>query len=62
MSTKPTVNASLTVPVMQPSGTLEEQRRRRTEALKAATGMWKGRADIPLDGVQYQEEIRQEWR
>ncbi|MBB5606230.1 MULTISPECIES: hypothetical protein [unclassified Janthinobacterium] len=62
MSAKPNVQESLIVPVMQPSGTLEEQRRRRAEALRAATGMWKSRTDIPNHGVEYQEEIRNEWR
>jgi hypothetical protein len=62
MSAKPDMDEPQAVPIMRPSGTLEEQRRRRAEALKAAEGMWKGRTDIPLDGVEYQEQLRSEWR
>lgn len=62
MGAKPDVEERLTVPVMRPVGTPEELRRRRAEALKAAEGMWKSRTDIPLDGVEYQEQIRSEWR
>ena len=61
MGAKPEVDERLTVPIRRPAGTLEEQKRRRAEALKAIEGMWKGRTDIPLDGVEYQEQIRNEW-
>jgi hypothetical protein len=40
----------------------QERRRRRLAALAAAEGIWKDRTDIPLDGVQYQNELRDEWR
>lgn len=48
-----------------PEPTLEsqdERRRRRTAALKVAEGLWKDRTDIPKDGVEYQEQLRAEWR
>lgn len=61
MGAKPDVDERLTVPIRRPAGTLEEQKRRRGEALKALEGMWKGRTDIPLDGVEYQKQIRGEW-
>ena len=61
MGGKPDVDQPVSVPVMRPSGTIEEQQRRRAEALRAAEGMWKGRTDIPLDGVEYQQQIRSEW-
>ncbi|MFD2365468.1 hypothetical protein [Pseudoduganella sp. GCM10020061] len=61
MGAKPDVKKDLTVPIRRPTGTLEEQKRRRAEALKAVEGMWKERTDIPLDGVEYQEQIRNEW-
>ena len=61
MDAKPDVEKHLTLPIRRPAGTIEEQKRRRAEAVKAVEGMWKGRTDIPLDGVEYQEQIRNEW-
>lgn len=52
----------LTVHVRRPAGTLEEQHRRRVEAVKRAEGLWKDRDDIPKDGVEYQEKLRSEWQ
>lgn len=40
----------------------EAKRRRLAAALKAAEGLWKDRTDIPKDGVEYQEQLRSEWR
>lgn len=60
MGAKPDVHRPVAVPVKRPSGTIEEQRLRRADALRAAEGMWRGRTDIPLDGVEYQERIRSE--
>ncbi|MRW91311.1 hypothetical protein GJ699_15060 [Duganella sp. FT80W] len=37
-------------------------RARRLAALKAAEGLWKDRTDIAKDGVQVQEQLRDEWR
>jgi len=42
-------------------GLLEERRKRRLAALKAAEGLWKHRTDIPQDGAQYQDQLRAEW-
>ena len=39
----------------------EERRRRRVAALKAAEGLWKDRTDIPKDGAEYQDQLRDEW-
>lgn len=61
MGAKPGVSEKLTVPVRRPAGTLEEQQRRREEAVKRAEGLWKDRTDIPKDGVEYQNKIRSEW-
>ena len=61
MDGKPDADQRVSVPVLRPSGTIEEQQRRRAEALRAAEGMWKGPTDIPLDGVEYQKQIRSEW-
>lgn len=41
--------------------TPEQRRERRKAALDACFGMWKGRTDIPLDGVEYQRMMREEW-
>ncbi|MGV7208324.1 hypothetical protein ACLB1G_10775 [Oxalobacteraceae bacterium A2-2] len=38
----------------------EEARRRRRQAAMLTFGAWKGRTDIPLDGVEYQELMRSE--
>jgi len=40
---------------------VEASRLRRAAALKAAEGLWKDRADIPKDGVEYQNQLRAEW-
>lgn len=40
---------------------LEILRRRRAEAINAARGIWSDRKDLPKDGVQHQESLRQEW-
>lgn len=62
MGAIPEMDEAITVPILRPAGTLDEQRRRRAEALKAAEGIWKNRADMPRDGVAYQEQLRDEWR
>jgi hypothetical protein len=59
---KPDSEERLTVTIIRPAGMPEEQRRRRAEALHVVEGMWKSRTDIPLDGVEYQKQIRSEWR
>lgn len=61
MGAEPDSEKQLTMPIRRPAGTLEEQKRRRAEAMKVVVGMWKGRADIPQDGIEYQEQIRNEW-
>jgi hypothetical protein len=38
------------------------RRERIAAACKAAEGLWKDRADIPKDGVEFQEQLRAEWR
>jgi hypothetical protein len=37
-------------------------RQRRQAALKMAEGLWKDRPDTVKDGVQAQEQLRNEWR
>ncbi|NHZ33252.1 hypothetical protein [Massilia rubra] len=39
----------------------DDDRARRLEVLKGTFGMWKGRPDLPQDGLQYQLEMRAEW-
>ena len=41
---------------------VEAARQRRQAALKMAEGLWKDRTDIVKDGVQAQEQLRNEWR
>jgi hypothetical protein len=36
--------------------------KRRTAALKSVFGIWKDRKDAPQDGLDYQQEMRAEWR
>lgn len=45
----------------RPEEALAQARARRLAALKAAQGMWADRTDIPLDGVEAQEQLRAEW-
>ena len=40
----------------------QERRLRRLAALAAAEGIWRDRTDIPLDGVLYQNQLREEWQ
>lgn len=48
--------------VSRPQEALAQARERRLAALKAAEGIWAGRTDISLDGVEAQEQLRAEWR
>ncbi|ATQ76309.1 hypothetical protein CR152_18565 [Massilia violaceinigra] len=41
---------------------LKSARARRTAALNSMFGMWKDRGDTPKDGLQFQKEMREEWR
>ncbi len=41
--------------------TVEGRRRRRETALQAIVGLWAGRTDIS-DGLDYQRDMRSEWR
>ncbi|MYM42194.1 hypothetical protein [Duganella qianjiadongensis] len=40
---------------------LEIRKKRLKAALAAAHGLWKGRNDIPADGVEYQRMLRGDW-
>lgn len=62
MSTLPNVGERPVVNSSASSLEQEERRRRRIAALKAAEGLWKHRTDLPKDGVEYQEQLRAEWR
>ena len=55
-------HSDLTANPEPPLPSQEERRRRRAAALKAAEGLWKNRTDIPKDGVEFQEQLRAEWR
>lgn len=37
-------------------------RQRRIDALRQIAGMWAERKDIPADGLEYERELRREWR
>ena len=41
---------------------IETRRARRMAALKKVAGIWAHRSDIPADGLDYQRELRAEWR
>jgi hypothetical protein len=41
---------------------VEAARQRRLAALKMAEGLWKDRTDTVKDGVQAQEQLRNDWR
>jgi hypothetical protein len=36
--------------------------KRRIAALRAVAGIWADRPDLPADGLQYERELRDEWR
>jgi hypothetical protein len=40
----------------------EAERRKRLQAIDLIFGMWRGRADIPQDGLAFQDELRDEWK
>ena len=61
MSAKREPSERTSVTIRRPEGTPEEQQRRRAEALKATFGLWKGRTDMPSDGLEYQKQLRSEW-
>jgi hypothetical protein len=42
--------------------TIEMRRARRRAALEKIAGIWSNRADIPADGLEYQRQLRLEWR
>lgn len=40
---------------------LEADRQVRLQAIDLIFGIWKGRTDIPVDGLKYQQQVRIEW-
>jgi hypothetical protein len=41
---------------------LAEARKRRIATLRRVAGIWANRTDIPADGIEYERELRDEWR
>ena len=39
-----------------------QARKKRIVALHRVAGIWASRTDIPADGLQYERELRDEWR
>ena len=39
-----------------------DARLRRSETLERIAGIWANRKDIPADGLEYERELRREWR
>lgn len=39
-----------------------EARKLRLASLRRIAGIWADRTDIPADGLQYERELRNEWR
>ena len=46
----------------EPIDSPQARRQRRLALLQPAEGLWKDRDDIPKDGVEYQRQLRSEWR
>lgn len=42
--------------------TVEMRRRRRLAALQSIAGLWADRTDVPSDALDYQRDMRMEWR
>lgn len=59
--TEPNENTETERAQVPPFDSVEERRARRMKALKAVSGLWKDRKDIPDDGVDYQRLARSEW-
>lgn len=39
-----------------------EARKHRIASLRRVAGIWADRTDIPADGLDYERELRDEWR
>ncbi len=39
-----------------------QARKRRADALKRIAGIWAAREDLPADSLEYERELRAEWR
>jgi len=46
----------------KPPLTAEQARAKRIEAVMSVHGMWKDKPDMPQDALEYQREVRAEWR
>ena len=44
------------------SDSAAKARKKRIVALHRVAGIWANRMDIPADGLQYERELRDEWR
>lgn len=44
----------------QTASECDSERRKRIAALMLMFGLWKGRTDIPADGLVFQEQLRSE--
>jgi len=40
----------------------DQARAKRLEAAMSVNGIWRGQSDKPQDGLEYQREVRAEWR
>jgi hypothetical protein len=56
------VSPDATTEASPPNDPPEARRRQRIAALKGVFGIWADREDIPADGLDYQREMRAEWR
>lgn len=46
----------------KPQLTTDEVRAKRLAVAMSVNGIWKGQADKPQDGLEYQREVRAEWQ
>lgn len=54
------MHAAADIEEVKSAAQLEAERQERLRALKLMFGAWKGRTDIPNDGLVFQEELRSE--
>lgn len=47
---------------IKPQLTEQQARAKRMEAVMSVHGMWKDKPDMPQDSLEYQREVRAEWR
>jgi hypothetical protein len=62
MSQVPKLKQNTETQAGTPAETSTDALHRREQAIMEIFGLWSQRTDIPMDGVEYQRELRREWQ